>query len=101
VRPAVKALAPLTPFTAREMILRSPVLSTLRTSNPNLPLDSLERFLVRLSWLVVEQPRIKEITVKPLLVWDGNVIAGDVQIILHDPATEERHLPRPFVAART
>jgi acetyltransferase len=107
-RHAVKALAPLTPFNARELILQGTVLgagrarcgkgsATPRVGDEPFDLDALGRFLLGLSWLAVEQPRIKEITINPLLVWDGNAIAGDVRVTLHDPATEERHLPRPLV----
>jgi acetyltransferase len=104
-RHAVTALAPLTPLTARELIEQSCVPGAVRAgSDPQSPdLDSLVHFLLRLSRLAVEQPRIKEVIVDPLLVWEGGVMAGEVRVTLHDRQLAEkscrgplaRRLPKP------
>ena len=57
-------------------------------------LAQLESILVDFSLLVAEQRWIKEIDVNPLVVFDGQIVALDARIILHDPATAEADLPR-------
>ena len=49
---------------------------------------------MRFSYLVVEQPWIKEIDINPLLVSPERMIALDARVVLHDPATQEKDLPR-------
>jgi acetyltransferase len=87
-RHPVTAMAPLTPLTAREMLLQNP-LSAARARLNELPaeLDALERFLLRLSRLAVEQPGVKEITVNPLLVREGRAVAREVRVALQAPRT--------------
>src|SRR5262249_43057253 len=97
-RHAVMALAPLTPLTAREMIEQASVLAAVRTRGDGKGsyLEGLEKCLLRLSRLVVEQPWIKEVRVSRLHVRDGRVLPRGVRVILHDPHTEEGRLPQPF-----
>jgi hypothetical protein len=44
--------------------------------------DGLERFLLRLSRLAVEQPAVKEVNVRSLLLWDRRVMARAVRVTL-------------------
>ncbi len=82
---AITALAPLTPLTVREMIQKSPVLAALSERHgETLDLDALERFLLRLSRLVCDQPRIKELIIPSLLILLGRVLARDVRVVLHE-----------------
>jgi acetyltransferase len=83
---AVLALAPLTPLTVREMIEQKQVRAALRSRNAGLPaeVDALEQFLLRFGRLAAEQPRIKEIAINPLYVWDGRVLAGDARVVLSE-----------------
>jgi acetyltransferase len=77
------SLAPLTPLTAREMIEHAPGLEALRfPGGAPLDLAPLERFLLRLSRLAVEQTSIREVTVGSLVTWDAGVLARDVHVVL-------------------
>jgi acetyltransferase len=57
-------------------------------------LDELEQLLVRFSQLVVEQRWIAELDINPLLASPERLIALDARVVLHDPATDPRDLPR-------
>jgi acetyltransferase len=78
---AIQALAPLTPLTVREMIERSS-LTAAGASSPGVVTDfePLERFLLRLSRLAIEQSGIREILIPSLLLWDRRVMAREVRI---------------------
>ena len=93
------ALPPLTTTLARRMMERTQVfraLSGVRGREP-VDLDALERLLVRFSHLVVEHPWIAEIDINPLLASAGRLIALDARVVLHPPATDAAHLPRPAI----
>jgi acetyltransferase len=55
---------------------------------------ALEELLVRFSQLVIEQPRIKEIDINPLLVSSKQLVALDARVVLHDPQIPQADLPR-------
>ena len=57
----------------------------------------LERLLVRFSGLVVEQPRIKEIDINPLLATPDRLIALDARVVLHGADVAADQLPRPAI----
>jgi len=63
-------------------------------------LPGLERLLVRFSELVVEQRRIKEIDINPLLVSSARFLALDARIVLHPSDVQDAFLPasaiRPY-----
>jgi len=50
--------------------------------------------MVRFSHLVVEQPRIREIDIKPVLASSKGIIALDARIVLHEPEISDDQLPR-------
>jgi acetyltransferase len=85
---AVQALAPLTPLTAREMIERGPLMAAVlaRSGGERIEVDSLERFLLRLSRLALEQSGIREILVPSLLVQGRRVMAREVRVALQSTA---------------
>jgi acetyltransferase len=60
-------------------------------------IDALEQLLVRFSHLVVEQPRIREIDINPLLASPERLVALDARIVLHDPSVADSDLPRPSI----
>ena len=62
-------------------------------------MDALEELMVRFSQLVVEQPRIKEIDVNPLLAGPGDagLLALDARVVLHPYTKEEEDLPAPAI----
>jgi acetyltransferase len=53
--------------------------------------------LVRFSGLVVEQPRIKEIDINPLLATPDRLIALDARVVLHGADVAADRLPRPAI----
>jgi acetyltransferase len=57
-------------------------------------LDQLEQLLVRFSQLVAEQPWVSELDINPLLASPEHLIALDARVVLHDPATDPKDLPR-------
>jgi acetyltransferase len=93
------ALPPLNTTLARRMMDHTRVVQFLRGSRGNRPIDlgALERLLVRFSALVVEQPRIKEIDINPLLAAPDGLIALDARVVLHGAEIDADRLPRPAI----
>jgi acetyltransferase len=93
------ALPPLTTTLARRMMERTLIFEALGGVRGRAPVDvgSLEKLLVRFSRLVVEQPRIKELDINPLLASPERLIALDARVVLHDPETSEEDLPRTAI----
>jgi len=91
------ALPPLTTTLARRMMEGTRISEALNGVRGQEPVDeaALERLVVRFSQLVVEQPRIKEIDINPLLASGEGLLALDARVVLHDPETTE--LPEPAV----
>jgi len=92
-------LPPLNTTLARSMIERTRIGKILQGSRGRKPIDlaKLEQLIVRFSQLVVEQPRIKEIDINPLLVSSEQIIAVDARIVLHPAATQNSELPKPTI----
>ena len=65
--------------------------------SPSRRSGALERLLVRFSVLVVEQPRIKEIDINPLLASPEGLIALDARMVLHGADVDADRLPRPAI----
>ena len=93
------ALPPLTTTLARRTMEGTRVYEALRgvRGRASVDLGALERVLVRFSQLVVEQPRIKEVDINPLLVSPERLIALDARIVLHDPDKRVEDLPRAVI----
>jgi acetyltransferase len=93
------ALPPLTTTLARRMMERTRIFEALDGVRGKAPVDvgSLEKLLVRVSQLVVEQPWIKELDINPLLAAPGHLTALDARIVLHEPDTNEEDLPRTAI----
>ncbi|MCK6481286.1 MAG: bifunctional acetate--CoA ligase family protein/GNAT family N-acetyltransferase [Planctomycetaceae bacterium] len=93
------ALPPLTSTLARRMMERTRIhraLGGVRGAKP-VDLDALAGLMVRFSQLVVENPRIREIDINPLLASAENLLALDARVVLHDPAVPDAALPRPAI----
>ena len=96
------ALPPLNTTLARRMMERTKVFVALRgvRGMPAADLPALERLLVRFSELVVDQRRIKEIEINPLLVCSDRLLALDARVVLHPPEMVDSALPmtaiRPY-----
>jgi acetyltransferase len=89
-------LPPLNTTLARRMMERTKVYKALKGIRGRDPvdMDSLERLMVRFSFLVVEQRWIKEIDINPLLASSEQLLALDARVVLHDPDTVESDLPK-------
>lgn len=90
------ALPPLNTTLARRMMERTKIFEALEGIRGRDPVDleALERWMVRFSFLVVEQRWIKEIDINPLLASAEQLIALDARVVLHSPETAEESLPR-------
>lgn len=93
------ALPPLNSTLARRMMEQTRIYKALKGVRGRKPVDlaALEQLLVRFSQLVVEQPRIKEIDINPLLVSGDGIVALDARVLLHDPKTPAEELPKPSI----
>jgi len=92
-------LPPLNTTLARRMMEQTRIFEALQgvRGRKGVDIDALERLMVRFSNLVVEQPRIKEIDINPLLASPERIIALDARIVLHDPDVADDDLPRPSI----
>ena len=89
-------LPPLTTTLARRMMESTKIYTALKgvRGRRGVDLDELEQLLVRFSQLVVEQRWISELDINPLLASPERLIALDARVVLHDPATDPKDLPR-------
>ena len=99
------ALPPLTTTLARRLMEQTQIYRALKGVRGRRPVDlsALEHLLVRFSQLVVENPRIREIEINPLLVspagdaGPGEILAMDARIVLHGNDVPAASLPRPAI----
>jgi acetyltransferase len=93
-------LPPLNRTLARRLMERTETYSALKKGfrgRGAIDLGALEELLVRFSQLVIEQRRIKEIDINPLLVSSKQIIALDARVLLHEPHIGDRDLPRSTI----
>ena len=88
------ALPPLNTTLARRMMEQTRIYSALQGVRGRKPVDlrALEGLMVRFSYLVAEQPWIKEIDINPLLVSETDIIALDARVVLLDADVSEKDL---------
>jgi acetyltransferase len=93
------ALPPLNTTLARRMMEQTQVFTALEGVRGRKPVDlaALEEFMVRFSHLVVEQPRIREIDVNPVLASPERIVALDARVVLHGAEIADDQLPRPAI----
>jgi acetyltransferase len=95
-------LPPLTTTLARRMMRRTKIYQALQGVRGREAVDlvALEKLLVRFSWLVAEQPWIREIDINPLLASAEQLVALDARVVLYEAEVEEAELPnlaiRPY-----
>lgn len=98
------ALPPLNTTLAQRLMEQTKIYKALEGVRGRAAADMtlLEQVLVRFSQFVVEQPRIKEVDVNPLLVSSEGVLALDARIVLHGRDIADKNLPvsaiRPYPA---
>jgi acetyltransferase len=92
-------LPPLTGTLALRLMERTRIFKALKgiRGRPPIDLQQLQRLLVRFSYLVVEQPWIKEIDVNPLLASPQGLLALDARFVLHESETSPEKLSRPAI----
>jgi acetyltransferase len=93
------ALPPLNTTLAERLIERTKVFTALKgfRGRKRVDLEGLKSLLVRFSELVVEQPRIREIDINPLMASPGGLLALDARIVLFDREVQDEALPRPAI----
>jgi acetyltransferase len=96
------ALPPLNKNLAQQLMQKTKIYEALRgvRGRKAVSLSKLEDILIRFSQLIVENKRIKECDVNPLLVSEDEIIALDARIVLHDDHIKDHELPplaiRPY-----
>jgi acetyltransferase len=89
------ALPPLTTTLARRLMERTKILTALKGIRGRKPVNlaALEELLVRFSYLVAEQPWIREIDINPLLASPSGLLALDARVMLHPGDTVDGTAP--------
>ncbi len=93
------ALPPLNTTLARRMMEQTLIYKALQgvRGRKAVDLGGLEQLLVRFSQLVVEQPRLREIDINPLLASADGLIALDARVVFHPASVKDDQLPRPVI----
>ena len=92
-------LPPLNATLAQRLMERTKVFQALKgvRGRAAVNIDQLKRILIRFSRLVVEQPRIKEIDINPLLASPDRLLALDARVVLYGNDVPTEKLPRPAI----
>jgi acetyltransferase len=92
-------LPPLNRTLARRLMERTQIYAAFKgfRGRGAIDLAALEELLVRFSQLVIEQRRIKEIDINPLVVSPQQIVALDARIVLHDARIREEDLPKSTI----
>ena len=93
------ALPPLNTTLAQRLMEQTLVYKALKGVRGRAAVDlpALETLLVRFSELVIEQPRIREIDINPLLASPSELMALDARMVLYGPEVNDDALPRPAI----
>jgi acetyltransferase len=86
------ALPPLAPPQAHQLLRQGRLGTLLRQAHVDE--SALAAGICAFSRLVLENPRIKEVEINPLLAGPGGLLALDARVILHPRTVGERDLPR-------
>jgi acetyltransferase len=93
------ALPPLNSTLAARLMEQTKILKALRgvRGRKAVDLPALEALLVRFSELVVEQPRLREVDINPVLASPEQLLALDARMVLFAGDVHDSHLPRPAI----
>lgn len=96
------AIPPLNSNLARKLMQKTKIYEALKgvRGKKSIDLKKLEEILMNFSQLIIENPRIKECDINPLIVSGDTLMALDARIILHEWAIPDEELPplaiRPY-----
>ena len=92
-------LPPLNTTLARRMMEKTKIYTALKGVRGRASVDmaALEGLLVRFSELIVENPRIAELDINPLLASPERLLALDARIVLHPAEIADADLPKPAI----
>jgi acetyltransferase len=93
------ALPPLNTTLARRMMETTKIYHALQgvRGRKSVDMAALENLMVRFSELVVENPRIKEIDINPLLASPDRLLALDARVVLHEASIPDEKLPHSAI----
>ena len=93
------ALPPLNSTLAARLMEQTNILKALRgvRARKAVDLPALETLLVRFSELVVEQPRLREVDINPVLASPEQLLALDARMVLFAGDVQDSQLPRPAI----
>jgi len=93
------ALPPLNTTLAKRLMEQTRIFGALRGVRGRRPanVERLEQILVQFSHTVVEQPRIREIEINPLLASPDQILALDARIVLHPKEIPDENLPHSAI----
>jgi acetyltransferase len=93
------ALPPLNSTLARRMMETTKIYHALQgvRGRKSVDMAALESLLVRFSEIVVENPRIKEIDINPLLASPDRLLALDARVVLHEAEVSDDKLPQSAI----
>ena len=93
------ALPPLNTTLAQRLMERTKIYRALKgvRGRKAVDLQALEALLVRFSELVVDQPRLREIDINPLIAAPEQLLALDARMVLFGRDVIDSELPRPAI----
>ena len=93
------ALPPLNTTLAERLMEQSKIYKALKGVRGRRAVDvkAVAALLVKFSELVVDQPRIREIDINPLIAAPEQLLALDARVALFPSTTKEEELPRPAI----
>lgn len=92
-------LPPLNTTLARRLMEQTKIYGAFKGVRGRKPIDmkALEQLMVCFSQLVVDQRRVKELDINPLLVSPEGMLALDARVVLHEAKVKDAQLPRPAI----
>jgi acetyltransferase len=93
------ALPPLNTTLAERLMERTKIFTALKgvRGRKTVDLDALKAIVVRFSELVVDQPRLREIDINPLVASPQQLLALDARMVLFNRNVADAELPRSAI----
>jgi len=90
------AIPPLNSHLARNLMAKTKIYEALQgvRGRKGVDMAKLEEILVNFSLLVVENPRIKECDINPIMASEDGIIALDARVVLYDWEIPDEALPK-------